>query len=815
MKPVTVARRLALGCATVMMAIVVGAAIASAQSLSELNRRLDALEPQVAEGVSNPSVASDVISQLDAAEAEFAQVAEGARANGALYGAYDRLESMLDRMYSTYQKKKDACIETIDAGGSCDYDQPEQLALRALYPLSWLRFEGASLYANEPATARRLLNQAIDGFTDSSLLILSPELIRENLIGRAYAERELGKYQRAEYAQAVADFKHILDAGPGTRQYRAAQQGLAATYTAMGKTQQAEGLNAKMAQAASGPQREGLEMLHLREMFQQEQAAADPAKRADLHHQIIEYARAREDSKDDWAIVVATAGDNVRDPAAEFGGTGDGFENWLGANVAYYKHQNLPAANMYWAAARSGKYPKAYKYAADLFYVGGRVDMVEKVAQDIASQPNNPDAQWAAYMLFKIPRLEWERGGMRSVELKDKWVAAAQNYLKSYPQGHYAYEPRFRMGELYQHDGKYVEAAKEYEQVHGNSDYDFTARFNAAECYYRALAAAGGVKSDNPSLTPAAATPPVTPISAADLEALRQKTIAALIAAINLEPEAERTAPAAAHKALHDSRGRAIYMLATLLEHQPQIDYREVAAILNGFETQYPAMNAKFDQTYEWRIEALDQTQQYPQLEREAKALVARDAANPARNDYIKEIGLDFWKNAQARQAAGDQNGYVQNARMTAIIYEYFARQVSEGKIPAKNLTGTLSILGQAYLAMGDVDKAQATFTQVAAADAGSPDANAGLARIAQSKQDYKDAIDLWSRVEAVAAESDPLFYESKYSMAEILAHQGNLASACNKLTVTRSEHPNLGSPGMKAQWGELQHKLCENHTEG
>jgi tetratricopeptide (TPR) repeat protein len=288
-----------------------------------------------------------------------------------------------------------------------------------------------------------------------------------------------------------------------------------------------------------------------------------------------------------------------------------------------------------------------------------------------------------------------------------------------------------------------------------------------------------------------------------------------LIAAINLEPEAERTAPAAAHKALHDSRGRAIYMLATLLEHQPQIDYREVAAILNGFETQYPAMNAKFDQTYEWRIEALDQTQQYPQLEREAKALVARDAANPARNDYIKEIGLDFWKNAQARQAAGDQNGYVQNARMTAIIYEYFARQVSEGKIPAKNLTGTLSILGQAYLAMGDVDKAQATFTQVAAADAGSPDANAGLARIAQSKQDYKDAIDLWSRVEAVAAESDPLFYESKYSMAQILAHQGNLASACNKLTVTRSEHPNLGSPGMKAQWGELQHKLCENHTEG
>src|SRR3984957_14241775 len=316
---VTVVRRLALICAIALAMIAAGLTIASAQSLSELNRKIDALEPQVAEGVSNPEVASEAITELDAAEADFARVAEGARINSTLMSTYDRLESMLNRLYTTYTKKKDVCIETVDAGGTCDYTQPEQLALRALYPLSWLRFEGASLYANEPATARRLLNQAIDGFTDSSLLILSPELIRENLIGRAYAERELGKYEHAEYAQAVNDFKRILEAGPDTRQYRPAQQGLAATYAAMGKTAQAQGLNSKLAEAASGPQREGLEMQHLRDMFAQEAAASDPAKRTDLHREIIEYAKAREDNKDDWAIVVATAADSVRAPAAESG----------------------------------------------------------------------------------------------------------------------------------------------------------------------------------------------------------------------------------------------------------------------------------------------------------------------------------------------------------------------------------------------------------------------------------------------------------------------------------------------------------------
>ncbi len=227
-------------------------------------------------------------------------------------------------------------------------------------------------------------------------------------------------------------------------------------------------------------------------------------------------------------------------------------------------------------------------------------------------------------------------------------------------------------------------------------------------------------------------------------------------------------------------------------------------------------MNAKFNQTYEWRIEALDQTGQYPQLEREAQALVAHDAANPAHNDYIKEIGLDFWKNAQARQAAGDQNGYVQNARLTAIIYEYFARMVSEGKIPAKNLTGTLSILGQAYLAMGDVDKAQATFSQVAAADAGIArrQRRAGAHRAIETGL---QGCDRSMEPGRSRSRRSPIRCSTKRSTAWPRSSRIRVTSpsACNKLTVTRSEHPNLGSPGMKAQWGELQHKLCENHTEG
>ena len=219
---------------------------------------------------------------------------------------------MLNRLYQAYQHKKDACIAQIDAGGNCDYDQPEQLALRALYPLSWLHYRGALLYSGDPSLARRLLNQAIDGFTSSTLVIFSPELIRENLLGRALCERELGKYDRQEYNHAITDFKRIMRDGPETRQYRPAQQGLAATYAAMGQAGQAAKLSGEAAEGASGQTRQGLELLRLRELFEAEKAATDPAKRASFHREAVEYIKARQDDKNEWAIALSAITQYVR-----------------------------------------------------------------------------------------------------------------------------------------------------------------------------------------------------------------------------------------------------------------------------------------------------------------------------------------------------------------------------------------------------------------------------------------------------------------------------------------------------------------------
>ncbi len=776
-----------------LVAFALAGAPAWAQSLGELNSELSSIEGQMGAAESSDQSAVQMVERLDHAEAEFAKIASSPKTDkAALIPAYQRLESMLSRLYTTYKKKKDDCIAQIDAGGQCDYDAPEQVALRALYPLSWLRFQGATtIYSGEAEQSRRLLNQAIDGFTESTLVIVDPNLVRENLLGRAFCERELGKFDKSEYDRAIADFKQIMEGGSGSPQYKAAQQGLATTYAAMGKTEEATKYSGGL---GSGP---GATMFQLQNLFAAENATHDPARKATYHKQILDVAKSKEDNRQEWGVVVAAVGKYSQSPVAEFG-SGDAFEKWLLAEVLLGKKDMSGAAKYYIEAAHgSGKYSKGYKFAADIYAQQKRYDMVEQLIGEIARQPGNPDAQWAQYERFKMPYEQWAQGGMKNTQLEDQWVKAAQDYISKYPKGQYEAETRFRTGERLQRQGKYLEAAQIYAQITGENEFSYTAKFNGAECNYQALLSASAKDTKGPKI---------------DTEALRKATIDGLNETIKMEPAVERAAPAAGKKFVHDTRGRATYMLAALLTKQPTVDDAQIASLLEGFEREYPSMSDKFHDVAEWRLTALDHLGKYELVEKDLKDIVERNKNNMAANDFMKELGLDFWKAAEMSRAKNDQKGFLENAKLTTIAYSYHEDMVAANKIPVKNLTGTLSILGKAYLAMGDEPKAEQIFNQVVKADPASPDANAGLARIAQAKKNWKDAMTMWTNVENTAAESDNLWYEAKYNLAVVYSEEGNIQGACSKLAQTRAEHPTLGTPEMKAQWDALQRKLCLDH---
>jgi len=778
---------------------------ARAQSIESLNAEVSAMEPQVQSALSNQGSASGVIQKLDDLETAFAKVAQKAGDKGALVGIYDRLEGMLNKMYEGYKQKKEDCINSMQNGTECDYSVPEQLSLQAQYPLSWLRFQGAtSIFGDNPSQAKKALNEAIDGFTESTLVIVQPELLRENILGRAYCERELGRYERSELDKAVADFKSVIADGPQTHQYAAAQQGLSTTYAIMGKTEEAaNAMNAATAASgAGGGSGLGPKMLRLTSLFKAESSTSDPAKKAEYHQQAMAVIKGLENDKAGWAASQAAVAQTVRDPIAEFG-NGDAFDKWFLANVLYSEKKYEQSAKYFLDAARSGKYPKAYKFAATIYYNQKRYDQVAELLTDLAKQPGNPDAQWASYMRFKIPFDQWEQSGGKSADLENKWGAAADDYLKSYPKGEWAYEPRYRLGEKLQRAGNYAEAAKMYAQVTGNADFEEEARYSQAECDYRALVAVSNAKDAKGNPIP---SPNV------DREALRRDAVSALQQTLKLVPAAERSAGnATLRNNLHENKGRAIFMLASLLKTEPKPDYNQIASLLNNYESDFPSMKDRFTDVAEMRIEALDKLGKYDELGAFLKTMIAHADASGSSNDFIKELGLDFWRASEAKANANDKQGALADAKLTVIAYGYFEDRVEAGKMQAKNLTGTLSILGKAYQRVGQEDQAEAIFNQVVKADPSSPDANAGLARIAQSKKDFKNALELWTNVETTAAESDDVWYEAKYNIATIYFAEGKQNDGCSKLAVTRSEHPNLGTPEMKDKWNALQRAKCLN----
>ncbi len=787
---------------TAFFALAFTAGLASAQSTAQLEGELSSISGQMSSAESNESTADQVIGRLDGAEASFAKLTSSGKVDkGAMIPIFHQLEGMLDRMQTAWSKKKDDCINTIDNGGQCDYDKPEQFALRAAYPLAWLRFTAATtLFDDSAEQSKKLLNESIDGFTASMLAMPDPNLIRENTLGRAYCERELGKFDHKEYDNAIADFKKIMDDGTTTQQYAAAKQGLSTTYAKMGDAAKAAELMQGVSTGGKGGS--GQFMLQLQTLFQAERATSDSAKKAEYHKQIIDLMKPKENDKEGWAIDVAAASKFPSNAVEEFGNSNDPFEKWLLAAVLLSRKDEAGAAKYYSEACDSGKYPKACRFAADIYQREKRFDLVQVMLEKIARQGGG-DAAQANFLEYSLDHDRWEKSGQKDKALEDKWVKDAEEYLQKSPGGEHAAELQVALADRKQRQGDLQEPpiCIPRSRAMPSSPSPQSSRPRNATTRSSWVRAASKDDKTAPKI---------------DTDQLRKLALADLNESIKMGPQAESAANnAAAKKAVREIRGEATYMLASILEEdQEHVDYAQVAPLLVGYESNYPMMSAKFQDVIEWRITALDHLGRYDEVNRDVAGLVERSHGDVAKGDFIKGLGIDFWKTAQAAKENNDDKAYKANAKLTVTAYRFFSDMADQGKIPVKNLTGTLSIYAQALQATGQADEAEKVFQEVVKADPASPDANAGLARRAEEKGDWKEANERWTAVENTAAESDPLWYEAKYHLAVIYEKQGNVQGACSKLAQTRAEHPTLGSDDMKVRWDKLQRSLCLDHHQ-
>ena len=341
-----------------------------------------------------------------------------------------------------------------------------------------------------------------------------------------------------------------------------------------------------------------------------------------------------------------------------------------------------------------------------------------------------------------------------------------------------------------------------YSKVKGDPEFTFTAKFKAAECYYKILVGAAASK-DNKS------APKV------DTEQLRKLALADLNESIKMGHDAEAKANTpAAKKAVREIRGEATYMLASILEEdQDHVDYAQVAPLLVGYESNYPMMSAKFQDVVDWRITALDHLGRYDEVNTDVAALVERSKSDTAKQDFIKGLGIEFWKAAQAAKDNNDQKGYLANAKLTVTSYKGFADMAAAGKIPVKNLTGTLSIYAQALHATGNEDEANKVFEEVVKADPASPDANAGLARQRAGQGRLEGCEREMDRGREHRRRVRSALVRSEVPACCGLFEAGQRPRRMQQVGADARRASYLGSPEMKVRWDKQQRSLCLDTT--
>ena len=130
----------------------------------------------------------------------------------------------------------------------------------------------------------------------------------------------------------------------------------------------------------------GGQMLQLQTLFSAEKATSDSAKKAEYHKQIVDVMKSKENDKEGWAIDVAAASKFPSNAVEEFGNSNDPFEKWLLAAVLLSRKDEAGAAKYYSEACDSGKYPKACRFAADIYQREKRYDLVQEMLTKIARQ---------------------------------------------------------------------------------------------------------------------------------------------------------------------------------------------------------------------------------------------------------------------------------------------------------------------------------------------------------------------------------------------------------------------------------------------
>jgi TolA-binding protein len=363
----------------------------------------------------------------------------------------DRLDSLRDEVTD-----RDGDVEALYK--SAAWRDTEIGSLVVAYHLAWVRYQAAQL-TDDPARKKKLLRDAVEGFSRFTVVEEPRDVYAESLYGRGLAFMDLGEYQKA--------IKDLTDA---TGESRVAAKARAALAEA--KRRAAGGKPVTAPTPAD-------EIARLEELLRA--AAREPSKEKEA----METARGLAARGKDWPGRVQAA-----IPHSSFGLR-------VLAQIAVDRNRCGDVAALAEESARVDDAGRA-RHRPEILYLdagcrlnaGRAAEAAERFALLLREYPDASRAADAAYYRFRA--LDVARASDPSLDAA--YQQALETYLARFPKAAGADEARFQLAELQRARGDCARAAAEYERI-AKGEFATRARLGGLECRVGTLVAAKGKAS--------------------------------------------------------------------------------------------------------------------------------------------------------------------------------------------------------------------------------------------------------------------------------------------------------------------------------
>jgi tetratricopeptide (TPR) repeat protein len=541
------------------------------------------------------------------------------------------LERDLEARQTQLEEQLDSMREqVVDADGDVDalyqssrWRDPEVESFVVAYHLAWVRYQGAQL-TDDKAKKKRLLEDAIDGFSKFLVMEEVQDIYAESLYGRGLAYMDAGNYK-----SAIDD----LGEAAGKAQTRTKAQ------AALAEAKRRAG--GQFAPTPPPPPDPEALLTRMAELLPQASGGSAAAEK-----EATELARGLAAKGGSWPDRVdQTIAQKLGDGTP--GGVRSSYGLWLLAQLALDRGRcgSLPALVTAGAdvkdAGRERHRPQLLFLEAGCELNAGKQAKAAEVFGLIVEEfPKSEKAREASYYQFRALDLARDADALKTPAFK----ASLEQYIERWGSATGGDEARYLLGEMKRADGDCEAAAVDLGKITKGA-YATRARMAVLECRV------GKIGKDTP----------------ADERAALVKDLQKFVAEV--KPVGDDA----------DMAARAALMGALVANGTRPPDDAATVALLAGFEQKYPGSAQIFPRVVETRLRARLTLNQLAEAEADLDSYLASKDDDGTRAETVKRLGRDL-----ANRAAGSEGD--ERTLSLRLARKLYQAQVAAGGGPAERI---------------------------------------------------------------------------------------------------------------------------------